>query len=309
MASIVTIGMLWEFAPITHTGFIHQDNAWQSAYQVYAPTWSGISSRPLMRWSWWWQEHHTPSAIAFHTVDFLLHLVNTILVAILVWRLGATQFGIWIASIIFLMNPMQIEPVVYLTARPELFALIGILSTCILLVGELTLTRIVLAIFTSLFAIAGKESAIVLIALIPIIRRHWVTSIIALIILVDISFSVATNRSYGATIGWALIQVSAACRIIFSTVTLVGNTIEFDYNTFFLIAQICAFILLILGFIYSMIIRFKQPLMTIGILWVIAVILIRMTVMTSDSIFHERHFYSGMVGMSLIISSIRGLNV
>lgn len=297
LALIVILAAGWEFSGVWTAGFVHQDNRWEYA-ATFRPS-PGQWDRALMRWSWFWQTWHTPTARSFHLVNLGLHLVAAGLVAALVRRLGATAIATWIAFIVFLLNPIQAEAAVYLSGRTEEFALIGILGACIALTGRLTPTRIVLGAAAILFGLVGKESAIAVIALIPIVRRRWSWVVPATALMLAVVYLTARARAYAVPDGaWVLLQATAAWRAVCVALTLTGSTIDFDYGGVSLVARIVSALALIALVWIGWTVRAVRPLVAIGLLWMIASIAPRFLVYTPGSPFHERHLYAGMAGFA-----------
>ena len=304
VAFIVLAAAVWEFAPLLDAGFVFQDSAWQFVRGL--PGEGHGFSRSLMRESWQWQERHTPSPLAFHAANLALHICVSFLVAFLAYQLGASAFGTWIAGSVFLLNPIQAESVAYLSGRTELFAAIGVLCACLLLLPSLTWWRIVLAAVAMGFAMLGKESAIILVALVPIVRQRWALATTAMASIIAL-LCVSGYGSFSA--GWVLIQAAAAWRLLMTAVTLTGHVVDYDYLAVSAFARWASVILLSVGLLYGWARRDVAPRIAIGACWVAAVIGLRLFIRARfgemPNVFNEHQFYLAMVGCSLIVSDLR----
>jgi hypothetical protein len=68
----------------------------------------------------------------YHATNVLLHLVNTILVLLVVRRLGASNWVALVASGLFALHPAQVESVVWVTERKNTLSLLFYLSAFLL---------------------------------------------------------------------------------------------------------------------------------------------------------------------------------
>lgn len=72
---------------------------------------------------------------AFHVVNLLLHIINSILVFFILWKLIIDKKIIIITSLLFALHPMHVESVAWISERKDvLFALFFLISTYIYLV-------------------------------------------------------------------------------------------------------------------------------------------------------------------------------
>ncbi len=94
---------------------------------------------------------------AFHTVNILLHILNSFLVFTLFKRLNFIKLGSLLAAIIFLVHPVQAESVSYIAGLPDVLSATFILSGLIAFLRPTTLrTYILLSLFTIL-SLLSKE--------------------------------------------------------------------------------------------------------------------------------------------------------
>ncbi len=96
----------------------------------------------------------------YHAVNFAIHLLN----GWMVWRLAALLFGeslsLCIAAL-FLVHPIQSQAVIYISARSELLATVGILGSTLYAIKSKWFS----AALCALFGILSKETALVIPAL------------------------------------------------------------------------------------------------------------------------------------------------
>ena len=117
--------LILAYWPLWQAGFVYEDRRWLAS----STTWPGwVVSRPLMRWSWFWQQHHTPSPQAFHGVNLGLHAVSAGLTGALGRRLGLSVLAAWLLTALYAVHPLPVESVAYAANRPELFAVIGVVG-------------------------------------------------------------------------------------------------------------------------------------------------------------------------------------
>jgi len=71
------------------------------------------------------------NAFVFHVTNILLHIAVSLLIYVLAKQLGLSQQVGWIASILFLIHPMHVEPVVWISGRKDLLcAFFYLLAIC-----------------------------------------------------------------------------------------------------------------------------------------------------------------------------------
>lgn len=311
IAIFVLVAVIWEFHSITHAGFIYEDSSWIGSHAANPASVSLVEmfsiDRPLMRATWWWQANNGHTPLMFHLFNFFLHFLVSVLVGLLAYRIGLSSFGVWIAFIVFFLNPIQMETVAYLAARPELFAAIGVLFACNLLVGSISWWQIILAVMATGFGLLGKESAIEVIAFVPILRRNWPGSIMAANVLALLVYVNASAKGLVATssesLAWALTQCTAAIGLMYTAVTLIGGTITHDYDAMPMTGKIASVVLLLVILALGCYLCRHQPIIAIGLLLVLTVVMPRLIVVTPYNNFNEHQFYLAMLGVSLILAS------
>lgn len=306
MAALVLMLALWEFAGAWNAGFVHQDNNWHQAGVSLDPTGLTHWDRASTRWSWAWQAAHTPSARAFHVVNLLLHLIASALVAWLVWQVSASPLGAWAAGGLMLLNPIQAQSAVYLSGRTELFAAIGMVAAVAVTARRWTVVTIIAGIVAAGVGLTGKESAVALIALVPIVQRRWSWLWAAWAVLLVVVYGMAASRVYAPpnVAAWALLQAATAWRVLAVAVTTVGSTVDYDVTQLSFAAQVLSVVSLTAAIWQGWTYHRTRPMIAMGALWIATVILPRLCVFTPGSNFPEHQFYGAMPGLSLIAAGI-----
>jgi len=98
----------------------------------------------------------------YHATNVLLHLVNGVLVFLLLKRLTGNQFVAWLTAALFLVHPVQIESVVWISSRKGLLCSVFLLSAAIVrLRPEVTAKQDAWYIGLLIAALLSKALAIV----------------------------------------------------------------------------------------------------------------------------------------------------
>ncbi|MCX5694505.1 MAG: tetratricopeptide repeat protein [Candidatus Omnitrophica bacterium] len=108
----------------------------------------------------------------FRLSNLLLHFFNSILVFYLIFLLFKDKFLAQGTSLLFLVHPIQISTVVYISARGDLLSLFFILSCCILFLNflnSLDYRLYFLSIFAAFLALLCRENALILIFLLSLV--------------------------------------------------------------------------------------------------------------------------------------------
>ena len=159
------------YAPVFGYGFIYEDRN-DVARSLAAPNWSQAltdamerPARSLTGLSFAVNQtlFGAMNPLGFHLGSLVLHLVN----GLLVYALALPVMGAWAAVFalgVFLLHPMQVEAVAYVSARADLVSTTGVL------LALLAASRgwRVAAVLACALAVAGKESAVVAWALVPL---------------------------------------------------------------------------------------------------------------------------------------------
>lgn len=113
------------------------------------------------------------TAAGVHAVNVLLHTANTTLVLLLCRRLGLAVAGTVVATLIFALHPVQVEPVAWAVGRKDLLSALFGLSAILLHLGpaadcEKSAWRRIAVFATAALAMLAKPSMIVLPVLLSI---------------------------------------------------------------------------------------------------------------------------------------------
>lgn len=142
-------------------GFVYEDAAWMPLLTVAGPL------DALRAWPWALAGlvgHGAP--LAYHAVGLIAHLLN----GYLFWRLLSkwSEPVAWVATSLYLLHPMQVESVAYITGGREVVAVTYVLLA--LTAGTAPLSapwRVPLVILAMAGAVAVKSSASVVVLLVP----------------------------------------------------------------------------------------------------------------------------------------------
>lgn len=286
--------VLWAYAAIWTAGFVYEDRAYRDAVAA------GSSWRPLTLWTW----ALAPTPISAHALNLGLHLVVAALLGWLVLMLGSSHLAGWAATAIFAVHPLTVEAVAYASGRAELLAAIGVILACLCAVkGRWWLCAGCLA-----FGLAGKESAVVGLLLVPLVawrsnRERWPAVMALALILAGIAFvgwSDLINRGeangFTTTWGaWLLVQSTAVIRLITQAVLPLSLTVDFDYDAVPLLVRIVSLVAL-LG-LAAFALSQRRTLVGIGLLWCLLAVSPRLAAQTPKSYLNEHQFYTPFAGL------------
>jgi protein O-mannosyl-transferase len=109
--------------------------------------------------------------VFFHAFNVILHLINTMVLFIIFQRFFTKKIGL-IASLIFLIHPMNVEPVANVSFMMEpLYFLFGCLSVLICISSQsMHFSKLILGSFFILCSLLSKESGFIFI---PIILSYF----------------------------------------------------------------------------------------------------------------------------------------
>jgi len=102
----------------------------------------------------------------FRFTNLFLHLVNAVLVFYLIWMLFKNNLLAGATSLLFLVHPVQISSIAYISARGDLLSGLFILSGCILFIKFLNSSDIrfyLLSVLSGALALLSRENALLLI--------------------------------------------------------------------------------------------------------------------------------------------------
>lgn len=159
-----SLALYW---PALHVGFLSDDFQLVSfaLNQTLVPSeWQHVRPLPLLVWhvaGWVWTGDSL--AAALHASNIVLHAVNALLVSLIAARLGCVFHRAACAGAVFLVFPLSVEPVVWLSGIFDLtlvtFSLGAVLAA--LAVPSVGIRAAVVLILAGL-ALASKETAVIL---------------------------------------------------------------------------------------------------------------------------------------------------
>src|SRR5579871_1034196 len=108
------------FQPYHSPGFTNSLRAWMS----------GV--RPLLMMSYWLNYQVSAAPSGFHDVNFLIHLLNSLLIVLIVRKMLLPESTGWLlpvfAGAVFLLHPIQTESVSYVAGRSECLSVMFFLA-------------------------------------------------------------------------------------------------------------------------------------------------------------------------------------
>ena len=167
-----------------------------------------------------------------------------------------------------------------------------------------------------LFGIAGKESAVIMLGLVPLTswwmggrHTHRITLVCAAVGLFGL-WSVGGNIGEEVAVRmtwlpWLLIQSAATLRLT-GLAFLVGiQTPDFDYYRIYtLLGWLSVGVLLLLAAVSGRLAWVRHPI-SYGLLWFLIAIMPRLIIQTPKSVFNEHQFYVPFMGLILAAAGIR----
>jgi hypothetical protein len=239
--------------------------------------------------------------VGYHAGNVALHLLN----GALVYGVALAVVADWpavFASAVFLLHPIQVESVAYVSSRSEL------VSTACVLLALLAASRgwIVAAVLAVGLAVAGKESAIVAGCLVPLWATWtraktpiwslalWATAIVIGSAYLSGLYGLSLHPLYAgaqiASFGWLL------SRVIVPTHLSIDPDLQWSA-----LAASTALGLGIAGVITLLHLPRRSP-MAFAALWCVACLLPRLIVPLHEGL-HLHHLYLPFVGVVLAIGA------
>ena len=284
-----------------------------------------VTLETIWRFEWYWQ----PRAMSYwlmgvlapygpkvaHGVSLALHGVTGSLVGLLAYRLGLTRFASVFAASVFLLHPLAVETVAYVTSRTDQLAAIGVLTACLLATGpRWTWTGIPFALG---FGVLAKESAIVGLGLVPLVWAirvpDWSTKMLTA--LGSLAFLPLGAWHYGglsrmvnylegpgmsiAWWDWLLMQGTAALRLLTLAILPIGLTVDYDYDRIPLSGRVFACTALLAIALTLWRLTHAHPLIAFGLAFAILAILPRFIIQTPRSYLNDHQAYLSLAGLAL----------
>ena len=299
-------------------------SVWTAGF-VYESHPAPVTLETLWRFEWYWQPRalsywvmgqlHGVNAGAQHGISLGLHLLTGTLVGLLGVRLGLSRIAAVAAGSLFLVHPLAVETVAYVTSRTDQLAAIGVLTACILATGRwYAWLGIPLALG---FGVLAKESAVVGLGLVPLVWAMRVPgwSAKTLTALGSLAFLPLGAWHYGGlsrmvnylegpgmTIAWwdwLLVQGTAALRLLTLAILPIGLTVDYDYDRIPLSTRVFACTALMAIALTLWRLTHTHPLIAFGLAFAILAILPRFIIQTPRSYLTEHHAYLSLAGLVL----------
>lgn len=282
-------------------GWVYEDGRY-----LTSPAESLWHTRSLVRLSW----RVAPTPGTAHALSLGLHLMAVAGVWTLIRGLGASDLGTWTATAMFALHPIQVEPVAYAAARGELIAAIGVMLACNGVLWMRGWPAVGIGMGGVIIGLAGKESALIVLGLLPLVRRRWslavtLTGLTSVVVWVVGAGLAANFRSLAPSAWqWVLIQATAAYRLIAMSLVPRGQTVDFDYGLVTVTMRYLSVVVLVALASIAWMMRSVRPLAAMGLTWMLMVIVPRLLVPTPQSVLNEHQWYLAMVGVALIASDV-----
>ena len=126
----------------------------------------GLMYRPMQVLSYW-LDHKVwgLKRFGFHLTNLILHLLNGILIYLILLKLFSDPKVAALASFLFIVHPLHVLVVSYISGRADLLSLLFILLSVFLFLKDLY----ALSVVSGIFALFSRENSLVLFLLIVLI--------------------------------------------------------------------------------------------------------------------------------------------
>lgn len=312
VAVVLVVGLYWSH--VQSAGWVYEDG---KARQASAGV-MGVH-RPLTALTW--RVIDTPQRA--HLLSLGLHLAVVGLAGLFAWRIGFSGATVGLLVLMTALHPMTVETVAYAAARSELLAAIGLLFAMVCAAGAWWRPWPALGMAVGLvWALLSKETAIIGLIMIPLTwwLQHrtppvtaWLYGLVLLWLagvaawaaiglpsissLLTLGGSMAWQTTVAHLPDWAFAQSAAAGRLLWSSVTLTGFTVDADIDSIGWGMRILAvYALLGVGWL-AWHLRRTHAGVTFGLTWMLAAILPRLLVQTPRSYLNEHQFYFPFLGL------------
>ncbi len=322
---------LMALSPLRSAGLVYEDRDplayMETSREVMTRPWHGWTAergvlmpapRSLTNASYRVQAWAGATASGYHAGNVAIHLLNGLLLA---WLVGSTGLA---AVLLFVLHPINMEAVAYLSARTDLLCATGILLMLIASERD-DWTAPAGATVGAAVAVLAKESGIVAILLLPIwliYRRRWhrewavtmsmwALSALPLVYrLVHVSATAGAARPWGAiaaytsnaaygVVGYAAMQSAALLRLLALIVWPNGFSIDHDFDRLPFVVALIAGAFVVAGLLWALRDWRDREHLTAPafmVLWVIGSLAIRFAVPMPEYL-HEQHLYVPLIGV------------
>jgi len=308
---------------IVQNPFVHRPLAFiplfADARTVAAPQ-SGLSTdvyRPLTT-LWFWIDSHLwgPNTFPYHVENLLLHIVNGLLLFTLLRRWTENFWGALAGCAVFLLHPVQVQSVAWITQRSTLAATACLLTALLFLIGRPEPLRRswLLGIAAATAALFFRETSIVLPLLAGIVllgqnRRPWI------IVLVLVGVSVVYLGTRQAVLHqWSQVPqpseswiANAALGILAFPVYLakiiipVKLRVSYAYPAVTLVRVGLSLLVWLLYAVSVFYVGRKDRWMAAGLLWIWIGLLPVLQIVPIRAFVAERFLYLPMIGVAVIV--------
>lgn len=301
----------------------YEDQRWIGASPQ---TWSAWTPRSLVSASWLLTS--TPQHA--HALSVVLHWGA---IGLFGWLLRSVGLSTWAAiggMSVLAVHPLTVEPVAYAAARTDLMAGIGILlAVCGAARAWWRPAGMALMLAGAAGAWASKETAVVLLALVPVtwwVQRHrrpapataigyalvavWLSGLmVAMVVLAGRTPAQIVNigelpGGFVTWPNWLAIQSTAAVRLLGATVLPLPLTVDYDYDLVPMASRWLSVATLGAIGVIAIWQRQRRPLMTYGAAWTLIAILPRLIVQTPRGHLNEHQFYVPFMGCVIALTAL-----
>jgi len=311
VAALLLVGVVIAYSAVPGYGYVYEDYRALQAGPVGA---LALAPRGLSTWLW-----RIADPRAAHLLSLALHLLAGCLTGLLGRRLGLSGQAAILAGGLLLLHPLAVESVAYVSSRAELLAAIGILLACLCATGPWWVWPLIVPAMA--LALAGKESGIVGLGLVPLVwayrwPRWWTWALVAVGALAwlplglwrlggDLTWLIHYDDAT-ASLGWqwwVLAQSTAVFRLaVLSVVSWlpVGHTIDFDYDAISRLSRVAALVLVGLIPLVLWLHRARVPRLVLYACAACIVALIpRMVIQTPRAYLSEHQFYVPLIFVAI----------
>ena len=289
------------YARVGSYGFVYEDEASMNttrAFEELTPD-RILTSRVLSAASL-----YLKNPIYQHLFNVLIHLTNGLLVYELATRIGYPVGTSLFASGLFLLHPIQVEAVAYVSGRADL------LMTYFVLMASrwMLMRRWVPAAIAGVLALLSKEAAVVALGLIPLVwvasgrrvskRILWVVgTALAGILAAKVSYVLSDVAMWNGTPWLAFLSF---WRMVGLAIVPVGFSVEHVYPDWRWLGVIALFGVVVLAGITRMT---KRQMVSFGLTWVLISVLPRFLVRQQEPI-SEHQTYLAFVGLWFVLADV-----
>lgn len=298
---------------VWRAGFVYEDQRLLDGRSDHVKPAGLLRGRGLSGQSW--EIIATPRAA--HALNLALHATVALLLAALIAQLSGSAFLAWAGAAIFALHPLAIEGVAYAASRAELMAAIGVLLACLGAAGRSPWGWPLIPI-GAVLGFAGKESAIVVFGLVPLVLmaqgrlRAWMVAG-ALLLAAGLAGGdywlhgrslvswAAIGEYAGSHVGageWLLLQGAAAYRLLILSLAPFWLSVDPDLALVPLAGRAFALIALAGLAEAAWRLRRRQPLIAFGLAWSLLALAPRLIVRTPLAPLNEHQWYLPLMGIA-----------